>query len=381
MTKKKYVHPLNRPVRKVDGELNHLKSLDYLVPDSQTKTADEQWAQDAFTGEMSDLSGGREGYVVIDISGERYFLEEGEVTDPNAIPGASAVYKYQGDSLQQMARKKQADYNEINQQMKDRGYQFMTSETDDGGVSYKLLDANPEDVGTLTQELGGTYEGYSFNYDPGQNGMSEFSINPSPQFRMEQTMPDMGAVDVTGDGMGMAPKGMGDADDAGAAGAGGAGVPTANDIPADAGAMYASKLEESKQAFNWPNMPGEDEEEDYFGEDYSQSLSDCPTCGEQNEPMGVLGDKTWYRCRACGMEYSPNEEQPVVAGWDEDNWDEDRSEFADPGGNSALRAESPSNQRNLPCPTCGQPNKLTPKDVAKGYQCDECADRDEGLGY
>lgn len=57
--------------------------------------------------------------------------------------------------------------------------------------------------------------------------------------------------------------------------------------------------------------------------------------------------------------------------------DEDRSMFADPGGKSALRAASKSNPRNLPCPTCGKPNKLTPADRALGYQCDECADRAE----
>jgi len=58
--------------------------------------------------------------------------------------------------------------------------------------------------------------------------------------------------------------------------------------------------------------------------------------------------------------------------------DEDRSMFADPGGNSALRAVSKTNPRNLPCPTCKQPNRLTPKDRALGYQCDECADQAEG---
>lgn len=58
----------------------------------------------------------------------------------------------------------------------------------------------------------------------------------------------------------------------------------------------------------------------------------------------------------------------------------ERMEFADPGGNSALRAASKRNPRNLPCPTCGQPNRLTPADVRRGYQCDACADRDEGLG-
>jgi hypothetical protein len=57
-----------------------------------------------------------------------------------------------------------------------------------------------------------------------------------------------------------------------------------------------------------------------------------------------------------------------------------RSEFADPGGKSALRASSKTNPRNLPCPTCKRPNLLTPKDRALGYQCDSCADAAEG-GY
>jgi hypothetical protein len=48
--------------------------------------------------------------------------------------------------------------------------------------------------------------------------------------------------------------------------------------------------------------------------------------------------------------------------------------FADPGGNSALRAATRNNPRNLPCPTCGRENVLTPIDVSRGYQCDYCAD-------
>lgn len=78
--------------------------------------------------------------------------------------------------------------------------------------------------------------------------------------------------------------------------------------------------------------------------------------------------------------------------WDEDDFDEDSRDdwedlidgvgFADPGGNSALRAETPDNPRIHPCPTCGAPNRLTPIDVARGYQCDRCADRAErGLDY
>lgn len=56
-------------------------------------------------------------------------------------------------------------------------------------------------------------------------------------------------------------------------------------------------------------------------------------------------------------------------------------QFADPGGRSALRASSRQNPRNLPCPTCGTPNRLTPADRAAGYQCDDCADRAEGGGW
>ena len=36
--------------------------------------------------------------------------------------------------------------------------------------------------------------------------------------------------------------------------------------------------------------------------------------------------------------------------------------------------------RNLPCPTCGEKNRLTAADVRRGYQCDACADRAEGCG-
>lgn len=57
-------------------------------------------------------------------------------------------------------------------------------------------------------------------------------------------------------------------------------------------------------------------------------------------------------------------------------------DFADPGGRSALRAASRDNPRNLPCPTCHAPNRLTPADRALGYQCDQCADACErGFDY
>lgn len=50
---------------------------------------------------------------------------------------------------------------------------------------------------------------------------------------------------------------------------------------------------------------------------------------------------------------------------------------------SALRAATAGNPRNLPCPTCGAANRLTPLDRQRGYQCDCCAERAElGLdGY
>lgn len=63
-----------------------------------------------------------------------------------------------------------------------------------------------------------------------------------------------------------------------------------------------------------------------------------------------------------------------------DFYDDDRLDFADPGGESALRAETEDNPRNLPCPSCREPNRLTPKDRSLGYQCDDCARRAEGYG-
>lgn len=44
---------------------------------------------------------------------------------------------------------------------------------------------------------------------------------------------------------------------------------------------------------------------------------------------------------------------------------------------SALRAASARNPRNLPCPTCEQPDRLTEADRRRGYQCDDCARAEE----
>ena len=61
-------------------------------------------------------------------------------------------------------------------------------------------------------------------------------------------------------------------------------------------------------------------------------------------------------------------------------FDDVLDDFADPGGRSALRAARHNNRRNLPCPSCGEPNRLTPADRAHGYQCDACANQCE-CGY
>lgn len=79
------------------------------------------------------------------------------------------------------------------------------------------------------------------------------------------------------------------------------------------------------------------------------------------------------------FDMEPGDERP----WDgeEDGELIDGVGFADPGGRSALRAATPENPRNLPCPTCKRPNMLTPLDVARHYQCDICADQAERGGY
>lgn len=64
---------------------------------------------------------------------------------------------------------------------------------------------------------------------------------------------------------------------------------------------------------------------------------------------------------------------------DEDDYDDDgfnRNRFRQPG--SALHPGTKDDPIDQPCPTCGEENVLTRRDVAKGYQCDTCADRAEG---
>lgn len=100
-----------------------------------------------------------------------------------------------------------------------------------------------------------------------------------------------------------------------------------------------------------------------------EEFQSCDECGEEltedddKDPDGRM-------CNSCtcfyDSEYGPN----AFDGEYEPN-------FADPGGQSALRAATEDNPRNLPCPTCGEPDKLTPADRARGYQCDSCADEME----
>jgi hypothetical protein len=71
----------------------------------------------------------------------------------------------------------------------------------------------------------------------------------------------------------------------------------------------------------------------------------------------------------------------------EGSWDnEDGPDYDDDGFNynrfarkgSALHTASENDPRDQECPTCGEENVLTRRDVARGYQCDDCADRAEG---
>jgi len=109
-----------------------------------------------------------------------------------------------------------------------------------------------------------------------------------------------------------------------------------------------------------------------------ECCSDCGCDLDEGESMYETEDGD-ILCSDCKDGY----DDAACADIDDDRYGDYDShiDFADPGGRSALRAATPSNPRNLPCPTCGEENRLTPADRACGYQCDECADRAEGYGY
>lgn len=56
---------------------------------------------------------------------------------------------------------------------------------------------------------------------------------------------------------------------------------------------------------------------------------------------------------------------------------DDEDGFADPGGNSALRAATDEDPRVHACPNCGGGNCLTLADLSRWYQCNNCADKAE----
>jgi len=109
----------------------------------------------------------------------------------------------------------------------------------------------------------------------------------------------------------------------------------------------------------------------------------CEVCGEKITPdadIRVQPDGVILCSEGCLNEDNDLRHQAAMDdAFDESCLDYDGSalEFADPGGRSALRAAGSDNPRCHPCPTCGEPNRLTRKDVFLGYQCDVCADAAE----
>jgi len=87
----------------------------------------------------------------------------------------------------------------------------------------------------------------------------------------------------------------------------------------------------------------------------------CPTC---------YGDAVKGLCAGCC------EDEVDYGGQGIDRYEDFDDDFADPGGESALRA----GPRDYPCPTCRWPNRLSARDVQLGYQCDRCARATEGHG-
>ncbi len=45
---------------------------------------------------------------------------------------------------------------------------------------------------------------------------------------------------------------------------------------------------------------------------------------------------------------------------------------------AAQQRRTHGGRRNLPCPDCHQPNRMTAGELAKGYHCDECTRAIEG---
>lgn len=130
-------------------------------------------------------------------------------------------------------------------------------------------------------------------------------------------------------------------------------------------------------------------EPDYDRDDDTRDGGPECACGDEMVISANSGD---WACPDCDLEATDCECDDVSERDDgrgyhgmyddlDDDYRIDGVGFADPGGNSSLRAATRNNPRNLPCPTCGRPNMLTPIDVAHHYQCDRCADALEFGGY
>jgi len=79
------------------------------------------------------------------------------------------------------------------------------------------------------------------------------------------------------------------------------------------------------------NVSDNDDADDEYA-----NVRECPSCGEENGPMGALGNRQHYRCRACGMMYShdPRKDEStgnalleVMADWLDENKPTTPSEF------------------------------------------------------
>jgi hypothetical protein len=103
----------------------------------------------------------------------------------------------------------------------------------------------------------------------------------------------------------------------------------------------------------------------------------CAFCENEIEEAVVSYKDKSFCCDECISDYKDAEYEAACEAR-ANAWEDGDCDFADPGGRSALRAETDDNPRNLPCPNCGVANRLTPADRARGYQCDSCADRAEG---
>ena len=132
---------------------------------------------------------------------------------------------------------------------------------------------------------------------------------------------------------------------------------------------------------------------------------ECPECWETDCPdsPSACGDTPLENCCNCGIILDDEEHDiqesvdftglvfrfcsvDCMGEWEEEQrapgnpYDEDYLrdylDFREPGGRSALR----NGPRIHPCPNCGEPNVLTPRDVQLHYQCDRCADELE-RGY